>query len=56
MHIHSLFADKICSLFSKSDCNNVLESNVAKPWGIFGWSEIGLDYFVSNVKPLVTQQ
>ena len=49
MHIHSRYADKICSLFSKSDCNNVLEMDAAKLWGIFGWSEIGLGYFVANV-------
>ena len=49
MHIQSSYADKICSLFSKSDCNNVLESNAAKLFGIFGWSEIGLGYFTANV-------
>ena len=49
MHIHSQYADKICSLFSKKDCNNVLESEAAKLWGVFGWSEIGLGYFASNV-------
>jgi len=49
MHIHSQYADKLCSLFSKSDCNNVLELDVAKLWGVFGWSEIGLGYFVANV-------
>jgi hypothetical protein len=27
----------------------VLESDAAKLWGIFGWSEIGLGYFVSGV-------
>jgi protein-disulfide isomerase len=52
MHIHSSYADKICSLLgksSKSDCNNVLELEAAKLWGIFGWSEIGLGYFTANV-------
>jgi len=49
MHIHSQYGDKICSLFSKSDCNNVLESDAAKLWGVFGWSEIGLGYFAANV-------
>ena len=49
MHIHSQYADKICTLFSKSDCNNVLESEAAKLWGIFGWSEIGLGYFSANI-------
>jgi len=49
MHIHSQYADKICSLFHQSDCNNVLESEAAKLWGVFGWSEIGLGYFAANV-------
>ncbi|MDR1115121.1 MAG: hypothetical protein LBL33_03035 [Tannerella sp.] len=49
LRIHSRYADKICTLFSKSDCNNVLESEAAKLWGIFGWSEIGLGYFAANV-------
>jgi hypothetical protein len=49
MHIHSRYTDKICSLFSKSDCNNVLESEAAKLLGVFGWSEIGLGYFAANV-------
>jgi hypothetical protein len=26
-----------------------LESEAAKLWGIFGWSEIGLGYFAANV-------
>lgn len=49
MHIHSEYADKICSLFKQSDCNDVLESKAAKLFGLIGWSEIGLGYFISNV-------
>jgi protein-disulfide isomerase len=49
LHIQSRYADKICTLFSKSDCNNVLESDGSKLWGIFGWSEIGLGYFTANI-------
>jgi protein-disulfide isomerase len=49
MNIQSKYADKICSLFNQSDCNNVLESKAAKLWGVFGWSEIGLGYFTTNV-------
>lgn len=49
MNIHNEYADKICSLFKQSDCNNVLESDAAKLWGIFEWSEIGLGYFCSNI-------
>ncbi len=49
MHIQSNYADKICSLFKQSDCNDVLESKAAKLWGIIGWSEIGLSYFISNI-------
>jgi len=49
MHVQSQYADKICSLFKQNDCNHVLESKAAKLWGIFGWSEIGLGYFLTNL-------
>ncbi len=49
MKVHSSYADKICSLFKQSDCNNILESDAAKLWGIWGWSEIGFGYFLSNI-------
>jgi hypothetical protein len=49
LRIHSRYADKICSLFSRSDCNNVLGTKASKLFGVFGWSEIGLGYFTANV-------
>lgn len=49
MNIQSDYADKICSLFKQSNCNDVLESKAAKLFGLVGWSEIGLGYFISNV-------
>ena len=49
MHVESEYADKICSLFKQKDCNNVLESEGAKLFGIIGWSEIGFGYFLTNV-------
>lgn len=49
IHIQSEYADKICSLFKKSDCNNILESKEAKLWGVISWSEIGFGYFTSNL-------
>jgi uncharacterized membrane protein len=49
MKVQSQYADKICSLFKQKDCNNVLESEGAKLFGIIGWSEIGFGYFSANV-------
>ena len=49
LHIQSRYADKICSLFKQSNCNSVLESSAAKLFGIIGWSEVGLGYFITNV-------
>ncbi len=49
MHIQNNYADKICSLFKQSDCNDVLNSRVAKLWGVINWSEVGLSYFTSNL-------
>lgn len=49
MNIQSDYADKICSLFKQSNCNDVLESKASKLFGLIGWGEIGLGYFISNV-------
>ena len=53
LHIQSRYADKICSLFKQSNCNSVLESSAAKLFGIIGWSEVGLGYFITNVVVLL---
>lgn len=49
LYIPNSRADKICSLFKKGGCNDVLNSSAAKIFGIIGWSEIGFSYFISNV-------
>lgn len=49
LNIQSKYADKICSLFKQSDCNNILESSAAKFMGIIGWSEVGWGYFSTNL-------
>ncbi len=49
LHIQSNYADKLCSLFKYSDCNNILESDAAKLFGVIGWSEVGFGYFISNL-------
>jgi len=49
LDIHGSYEDKICSLFKYHDCNNILESDASKFFGIIGWSEIGFGYFASNL-------
>ncbi|MDL2323503.1 thioredoxin domain-containing protein, partial [Bacteroidales bacterium OttesenSCG-928-A17] len=49
LRIRSNQADKLCSLFKQNDCNDVLDSKAAKLWGVIGWSEVGLSYFISNI-------
>lgn len=44
----SRYGDRVCSLFSHSDCNSVLDGTMAKVFGI-SWSEVGLGYFIANV-------
>jgi uncharacterized membrane protein len=46
--IDGKYSDKICSLFRKSDCNNLLDSYNTKIGGIFTLSEIGFAFFTSN--------
>lgn len=49
LHIESRSADKICSVFTKGDCNTILEQKESKLLGIISWSEVGVGYFVSNI-------
>lgn len=49
MHIHNDRAEKICSMFSRSGCGGILESTAAKLFGVIGWSEVGISYFISNI-------
>ena len=49
MYVQSEQADKICSLFKKSDCNSILRLKEAKLWGVISWSEMGFGYFISNL-------
>lgn len=53
LHVQSNMADRICILWKKSSCNNVLEMPAAKLLGIFGWSEVGMAYFVTNAVVLI---
>lgn len=53
MHIRNDRADKICSIFKKGGCSGILDSAAAKLFGIVGWSEVGLSYFISNVVVVV---
>lgn len=47
LFIQSDYGDKICSMFKKSSCNDILYSSASKLLGVVGWSEIGLSYFTS---------
>lgn len=47
--IQTEFGDKVCSLWKKSSCNDVLSTPAAKLFGIIGLSEIGMSYFISNL-------
>lgn len=53
LHVFNGQANKICSLFSHNDCNDVLDSPGSKILGNVSWSEIGLGYFISNVLIIV---
>lgn len=48
LHINSRYAHKACFLFSKHDCNDVLESEGSRLFGVISWSELGIGYFSSN--------
>lgn len=53
-NIQNYAADKICNVFKKSSCTDLLQTPASKLWGIFGWSEIGFSFFITNFFFLVT--
>jgi len=40
-------ADKICNIFHKGKCDDVLKSSESRLFNEFSWSEIGMSYFLS---------
>jgi uncharacterized membrane protein/preprotein translocase subunit YajC len=50
---HSIDADNsflknVCQLNKKTNCNNILNSDAAKLFGLISWSEIGLFYYAGG--------
>lgn len=43
------YGDKLCHLFKKGNCDNVLDSSASKLFGIWSWGDIGASYFLSNI-------
>ncbi len=44
-HIKNRHADAVCSVVEAGGCDDILETQAAKFFGIFGWSEVGFAYF-----------
>lgn len=42
-------AERICTMFGKHDCKEVLDAGGSDFLGRFGWAEIGLGYFAANL-------
>lgn len=53
LKIESVYAEKLCSIFKKNACNDVLNSDASKFLGFFSWGEIGFSYFISLLLILV---
>ena len=49
LNIENKATDRICNLFKKSSCNDILEMPIAKFLNRYGWGEIGLSYFTVNL-------
>lgn len=48
LRLENKVSDRLCSLFKKQGCNNVLERSSTQPFGRYGWGQIGFAYFVVN--------
>ncbi|MBD5369827.1 MAG: hypothetical protein HDR80_01600 [Bacteroides sp.] len=44
-HIKNRHADAVCSVVEAGGCDDILNTDASKFFGIFGWSEVGFAYF-----------
>lgn len=44
-HIKNKHADAVCSVVEAGGCDDILNTDASKFFGIFGWSEVGFAYF-----------
>lgn len=42
-------AERICTMFGKHDCKEVIETSGSELLGRFGWAEIGFGFFLANL-------
>lgn len=45
LNIHNPAADRVCGVLQAGGCDDILETNASKFFGLFGWSEVGFAYF-----------
>lgn len=46
-------ADRICGVLQEHGCDTVLEQKASKFFGLFGWAEVGVGYFVVSLVTLL---
>lgn len=49
LKISNSAADNVCRVLQEGGCDDVLKTNAAKFFGLFGWSEVGFTYFLVSL-------
>lgn len=53
VNVHLKVADNVCGILQEGGCDHILAMNVSKFFGLFGWSEVGLGYFLVSTGALM---
>lgn len=53
LNVHTVAADRVCSVLQRGGCDKILAMDASKFFGLFGWSEVGLGYFSVSTAALL---
>lgn len=53
LNVHSAATDRVCGILQQGGCDHVLAMDASKFFGLFGWAEVGLGYFIVSTSVLL---
>ena len=53
VYVHTNDAYRVCGILQHGGCDKILSMDASKFFGLFGWSEVGLGYFLVSTAALL---
>lgn len=53
LNVHTAAADRVCGILQHGGCDKILATDASRFFGLFGWSEVGMGYFLVSTATLL---